>query len=79
MKATCMLQTWVFEEGVGWRENPVGVCSGLTKSEIGTIMAEDRCGTPRCPFFKPAELGRPDEIIRSEDANGRPVFIRRKT
>ena len=78
MKTECVLQKWVYEEENGWRENPAGVCSGLTKSDIGTMLVEDRCGTTRCPFFKPADLGQPEEITRSEDAAGHVIFKRRE-
>lgn len=76
MKEMCMLQRWVYEEGAGWRENQIGICSGLTKSNIAEMLTEERCGTTRCPFFKPAKLGRPEEILRRE-INGQVVFARR--
>lgn len=75
----CMLQAWVYEDGVGWRENLAGSCSGLNKNAIAKMLNTGRCGTTLCPFFKPASLGRPDEIIRDELPNGRVTFTRRRS
>ena len=73
----CVLQAWVWEDETGWRRNEAGVCSGLTKSYIGKMLAEDRCGSTRCPFFKPASLGTPGELIRHDWPNCRNTFERR--
>lgn len=73
----CIMQRYVFEDGVGWRENESGICSALTRSFIGDMLAEGRCGTTRCPFFKPAKYGGPEEVIRQEDRRGRVTFERR--
>ena len=73
----CIMQAYVYEDGVGWRENESGICSALTRSFIGVMLAEGRCGTTRCPFFKPAKYGGPEEVIRHEDGRGRVTFERR--
>lgn len=73
----CIMQEWVFEDGVGWRKNESGTCSALTKSFIGEMLVENRCGSARCPFFKPASLGGPEEILRRETIAGKIIFERR--